>query len=1163
MTKALSSINAVTDKEFQEDWNRQRATAAHVVSRFEAGYDAQLVGDEVGTGKTYVALTVIADEILRARSKARRVLLITPSSAVLRQKWEQEVRSFSKKYVKPSRTRHGKPTDDALRPLVINSYWELVAALHDHPDQPGKHVTGERLRCLLEVTWDWFVGRKKLSGSRPTARWTALANELPSQIELFNFKAEFSVPAWYTFLEKWNGSRNDELVKRLGHEGRMWDVEPVQQIKLLKRLFREFAEHQDEYEPNVLIVGMRALTKPKSNSAETQLFVTFLLAVLLTGRWEDTWKKVLHRLQRPTTSGLLLKDITLKKLKEEYAQIDLFRTRGCVEQVMKDKLVLDAWQSIVTGETGGAREFFAALTKAVVSQKLSEANIRLAVVDEVHNWKGGTNGAEEFKAGFAPHLKRKLIMSATPFQLDADELKTVFGAVAKPEGMSAAAVASLYAGEPSIVGRCVTANQQFMQAWAELACNVSELAQIRAAFEAELPVPDIVDGLLADPRSTPEMQEFCKAAKAYRVAVEELSKIQQEVVVRHLKRNPRRSFHVGDDFSQLPIRPRPALYETRGLTRPGSELVSFLAMRADQLIREEADAAEIVKAHLVSGMTSSFSAFRDGIQGRSWKTANLSARTRRYIEMLEFVLEGTPHEKVAATVEHALDNYRRGRKTLIFCERRATVDEIQKSLAERINADTLALNSPDPALRERVLGTPYFVDLPFARLAFGAAQSFGDGRLIWIEDTVSMLKAVPVRLEGDAGTRRILRLLNIRALAGAGNVAPSVALLCGWVKALFEDPKYSKALREDILKAESAEPAPVDLRERVVEVFDKHMSTRNLWIADDNEALAQPLLRLIKSEAACVFPVQNGDDDADKANVALGFVQRLLDLEVGLKRVVLRKDVLDRSGASSEDFQDCVHQAVRASLSADGKGESSWSRMVRFVSQLADADGSINSDDMTNTRRKGMWRAVSLRAQRRPRHRDDAASVDVADRALLIADQDVVQSLHGKVGADKRVNLCSAFNSPLPPEVLICTAIGSEGIDLHRECAEVIHHDLPWNPARLEQRNGRVDRVGSLSETAVVDIRIGMPFLEISYEKFQYGTLLRRAQRFELLLGRPDFDLTGGEIDRDDEDAIEEPDPDQEAVYGVAAPPALPDTLVKWFAVDLAIYPPKLTSRSD
>ena len=33
-----------------------------------------------------------------------------------------------------------------------------------------------------------------------------------------------------------------------------------------------------------------------------------------------------------------------------------------------------------------------------------------------------------------------------------------------------------------------------------------------------------------------------------------------------------------------------------------------------------------------------------------------------------------------------------------------------------------------------------------------------------------------------------------------------------------------------------------------------------------------------------------------------------------------------------------------------------------------------------------------------------------------------------------------------------------EGINLQTYCSDLIHFDLPWNPSRLEQRNGRIDR---------------------------------------------------------------------------------------------------------
>ena len=37
-----------------------------------------------------------------------------------------------------------------------------------------------------------------------------------------------------------------------------------------------------------------------------------------------------------------------------------------------------------------------------------------------------------------------------------------------------------------------------------------------------------------------------------------------------------------------------------------------------------------------------------------------------------------------------------------------------------------------------------------------------------------------------------------------------------------------------------------------------------------------------------------------------------------------------------------------------------------------------------------------------------------------------------------------------------------EGLDLHKHCRRVVHHDLVWNPAQIEQRIGRIDRLGSL-----------------------------------------------------------------------------------------------------
>ena len=71
---------------------------------------------------------------------------------------------------------------------------------------------------------------------------------------------------------------------------------------------------------------------------------------------------------------------------------------------------------------------------------------------------------------------------------------------------------------------------------------------------------------------------------------------------------------------------------------------------------------------------------------------------------------------------------------------------------------------------------------------------------------------------------------------------------------------------------------------------------------------------------------------------------------------------------------------------------------------------------------------------------------------------------------NKREHLKAAFQADLdrdPVRILLATDAASEGIDLQRHCHRVIHYDIPFNPNRLEQRIGRVDRHGQTHEVEV------------------------------------------------------------------------------------------------
>lgn len=67
--------------------------------------------------------------------------------------------------------------------------------------------------------------------------------------------------------------------------------------------------------------------------------------------------------------------------------------------------------------------------------------------------------------------------------------------------------------------------------------------------------------------------------------------------------------------------------------------------------------------------------------------------------------------------------------------------------------------------------------------------------------------------------------------------------------------------------------------------------------------------------------------------------------------------------------------------------------------------------------------------------------------------------LHGGLSARERAAALGAFASE-PRTVLLATDAAGEGLNLHQECRLVINVELPWNPMRLEQRIGRVDRIG-------------------------------------------------------------------------------------------------------
>lgn len=76
--------------------------------------------------------------------------------------------------------------------------------------------------------------------------------------------------------------------------------------------------------------------------------------------------------------------------------------------------------------------------------------------------------------------------------------------------------------------------------------------------------------------------------------------------------------------------------------------------------------------------------------------------------------------------------------------------------------------------------------------------------------------------------------------------------------------------------------------------------------------------------------------------------------------------------------------------------------------------------------------------------------------------------IHGGMTVAEKQSAVSAFEEG--SNILISTEAGGEGLNLHRNCHVMVNYDLPWNPARLSQRIGRLYRYGQTEKVVVINL---------------------------------------------------------------------------------------------
>jgi superfamily II DNA or RNA helicase len=135
-------------------------------------------------------------------------------------------------------------------------------------------------------------------------------------------------------------------------------------------------------------------------------------------------------------------------------------------------------------------------------------------------------------------------------------------------------------------------------------------------------------------------------------------------------------------------------------------------------------------------------------------------------------------------------------------------------------------------------------------------------------------------------------------------------------------------------------------------------------------------------------------------------------------------------------------------------------------------------------------------------HRDTLTYLEGKIRSLLGRPGAIVV-IHGAMGREDRLKAQEAFRHDPEVQVLLATDAAGEGINLQRGHL-MVNYDLPWNPNRLEQRFGRIHRIGQTEVCHLWNL-----VAEGTREGEVYGTLLEKLAEARNALGGRVFDVLG------------------------------------------------------
>jgi hypothetical protein len=788
--------------------------------------------------------------------------------------------------------------------------------------------------------------------------------------------------------------------------------------------------------------------------------------------------------------------------------------------------------------------------RSAIGQRIPHP-LPLVIVDEIHNWKNSPQSWWRFQHMLGGRIERLLGLSATPFQLGPHELVSVLG-LRRCLALSKERAAFLDARVVELQGALETAGTtgtRLRKAWDQV--SPADEPAITAAWVQE------GDG----PALPPRLEEAIAAGRAVQAAHRSLMGSLRAFLVRHRREVSHRAWWVGRESA--PEQTAPSALGGAFCWRPGldvtgdAELVHYLMMRAVQ-----EDKGGRGSTAIGADLGGSYDYFRESVL-----TDLMPGRTHAATAYVRLVDEATgggsghEHPKVAVTAERAFRAWLRGEKTLVFCFNVKTTEAVLNAIRARIEGHenrvlSRALDCTPDAVAQRLKNlqsrlynyrqAPFllFQDHPLAGPAGRVPDRLRLTDASLQDIAVRLAQGGPPEERGRFDRRRVLATVeqhlatrwrsSPEGLDWLGGIAATLRIgvdalvlsdpaqrQIGWGPAWLADTlagaDWPARRRREIegLTRQEPEPLPEDV-EATGNGGAVHPADVQAWrtLLDsrpgravlapyiDNERLPS-LLSTFHSDAMARLP-------AVLRAIAARMLRRMVRSSGFLVRFLL-DDPSNRPALEEEGDE------------ADG----TWTRVLHDRWSAAPAGGE-SARDRFEAYLEGLRKAAGLGLQ--------IQAFDEATRNLQTAAR-----VTGSVANVERDRQFTGFNTPLTPEVLVVTTVGQEGIDLHRECRHVIHHDLPWNPATLEQRTGRVDRIASKAERLQLQgantLDVVVPYIAGTYDEHRFRVVQGRAHVFEVTMGA-DYAVDGH---RQLEDAMDEGAEDDLGTAGVswAALPAV------------------------